>query len=137
MAHLEYLSTSFQILIICIDEEILTIDGGIDAGESLDIHDVYFLMSEKYGVIFGKPFSICLKVYNYYEHAVVPARIPFVEENCLICVTNKSNILYTNCRHMCVCSYCHKLYPIDKCPLSRSYTADKICYLNYKSNSIE
>ena len=130
--HLEYLNTFFKILIIHINKEILTIDGGICADESLDMNDVYFFTSEKYGMLFGKPFSICLKVYNFYKHleddsctAIIPAHIPFVSENCTICVTNKSNILYTSCGHMCVCSYCDSLYPINKCPLCRSYTANK------------
>lgn len=41
----------------------------------------------------------------------------FIEENCCICLTNKSNYIFGNCLHVCVCEECSK--QLNKCPMCR------------------
>ena len=41
------------------------------------------------------------------------------EEECVVCFTNKPNIIYTDCYHFCVCSDCDKEAKLISCPLCR------------------
>ena len=42
------------------------------------------------------------------------------EETCCICLTNPSNIIFTDCRHICICELCNKNIIELKCPLCRT-----------------
>ena len=50
------------------------------------------------------------------------------EEECVVCYTNKPNIIYTDCYHFCVCSDCDKEAKLISCPL---------CRMPIKSNKIK
>ena len=41
------------------------------------------------------------------------------EPECIICFENKSNILYLECLHVCVCNVCDSKGRFNKCPLCR------------------
>ena len=41
------------------------------------------------------------------------------EDECVICLNNKANILYTECLHFVVCDGCDKKGKFSKCPLCR------------------
>ena len=41
------------------------------------------------------------------------------EDECVICLNNKANILYTECLHFVVCDSCDKKGRFSKCPLCR------------------
>ena len=41
------------------------------------------------------------------------------EDDCVICLNNKANILYTECLHFVVCDSCDKKGKFSKCPLCR------------------
>ena len=41
------------------------------------------------------------------------------EDDCVICLNNKANILYTECLHFVVCDGCDKKGKFSKCPLCR------------------
>ena len=41
------------------------------------------------------------------------------EDECVICLNNKANILYTECLHFVVCDSCDKKGKFSKCPLCR------------------
>ena len=41
------------------------------------------------------------------------------EDECVICLNNKANILYTECLHFVVCDICDKKGKFSKCPLCR------------------
>ena len=49
-----------------------------------------------------------------------PARKTILEPECIICFENKSNILYLECLHVCVCNVCDSKGKFSKCPLCRT-----------------
>ena len=49
-----------------------------------------------------------------------PARKTILEQECVICFENKSNILYLDCFHVCVCNVCDSKGRFNKCPLCRT-----------------
>ena len=49
-----------------------------------------------------------------------PARKTILEQECVICLENKSNILYLDCFHVCVCNVCDSKGRFNKCPLCRT-----------------
>ena len=49
-----------------------------------------------------------------------PARKTILEQECVICLENKSNILYLDCLHVCVCNVCDSKGKFNKCPLCRT-----------------
>ena len=49
-----------------------------------------------------------------------PARKTILEPECIICFENKSNILYLECLHVCVCNVCDSKGKFYKCPLCRT-----------------
>ena len=49
-----------------------------------------------------------------------PARKTILEQECVICFENKSNILYLDCLHVCVCNVCDSKGKFKKCPLCRT-----------------
>ena len=42
------------------------------------------------------------------------------EETCCICLSSPSNILFTNCGHLCICENCDNKLSEAKCPLCRT-----------------
>ena len=49
-----------------------------------------------------------------------PVRKTILEQECVICFENKSNILYLDCLHVCVCNVCDSKGKFKKCPLCRT-----------------
>ena len=49
-----------------------------------------------------------------------PTRKTILEQECVICFENKSNILYLDCLHVCVCNICDSKGRFNKCPLCRT-----------------
>ena len=49
-----------------------------------------------------------------------PARKTILEPECIVCLENKSNILYLDCLHVCVCNVCDSKGRFNKCPLCRT-----------------
>ena len=49
-----------------------------------------------------------------------PARKTILEKECVICFENKSNMLYLDCFHVCVCNVCDSKGKFKKCPLCRT-----------------
>ena len=43
----------------------------------------------------------------------------YKEDDCIICMENKSNILFCNCGHLIICESCYHKYQEDKCPKCR------------------
>ena len=50
-----------------------------------------------------------------------PGTQTFKEDKCVICITNKPNILFYECGHLIICKECYKKYKNDKCPKCRKY----------------
>ena len=42
------------------------------------------------------------------------------ESECIVCFENKSNMLYTDCLHLCVCNSCDRKGKFTKCPICRA-----------------
>ena len=56
---------------------------------------------------------------DYYED-IKPIRKTILEKECIICYENKSNMLYLDCFHVCVCNVCDSKGKFKKCPLCRT-----------------
>ena len=54
-----------------------------------------------------------MKILNQQEKTML-------EPECIICYENKSNILYLDCLHVCVCDVCDSKGKFKKCPLCRT-----------------
>ena len=46
----------------------------------------------------------------------------FKEDKCIVCLENKPNMLYENCKHISTCSSCEEDENLNKCPICRSKT---------------
>ena len=51
---------------------------------------------------------------------IKPTRKTILESECVICFENKSNILYLDCLHVCVCNDCDFKGKFKKCPFCRT-----------------
>ena len=58
--------------------------------------------------------------YNDYYEDIKPTRKTMLEPECIICYENKSNILYLDCLHVCVCDVCDSKGKFKKCSLCRT-----------------
>ena len=54
-----------------------------------------------------------------------PPRKTITEPECIICFENKSNILYLECLHVCVCNVCNSKGKFNRCPLCRTKTKNQ------------
>ena len=54
------------------------------------------------------------------DEDIKPARKTILEKECVICFENKSNMLYLDCFHVCVCNVCDSKGKFKKCPLCRT-----------------
>ena len=62
--------------------------------------------------------------YDYYdENNIVKKSIK--EEDCVVCYENKSNILFTDCFHICLCLKCYDRGNFVNCPLCRKKLNNK------------
>ena len=55
-----------------------------------------------------------------YENNNKPAKKTILQQECVICFENKSNILYLDCLHVCVCNVCDSKGRFNKCPFCRT-----------------
>ena len=52
---------------------------------------------------------------------IINAEKTFKQDECVICLTNPSNILFCNCGHLCVCEECSKTgESLEKCPICKT-----------------
>ena len=56
----------------------------------------------------------------------IPTFKIFKEDVCVVCLQNKPEILFYDCRHCCVCSDCEKVKHLMKCPCCRKDIFAKI-----------
>ena len=65
---------------------------------------------------------------EYDDHPIPPKPLEesFRIDNCVICFENESNILFTDCKHICTCLKCEKIKPSVKCPYCRIEISRKI-----------
>ena len=51
---------------------------------------------------------------------------PFKSDECVICLTNKPDLIFINCLHCCVCLKCERRKPFNRCPSCRTDISMKI-----------
>ena len=44
----------------------------------------------------------------------------FKSVECVICLTNPSNVLFCNCGHLCICIECNKVKSLKDCPMCKT-----------------
>ena len=44
----------------------------------------------------------------------------FKSDECIICLTNKPNIIFCNCGHLCYCVKCYKIKTLSTCPICKT-----------------
>ena len=106
---------------------------------NINFDNIYFEEFERsYFRYLYRPFKIYLKVdshyddlwgeneYNYQPIPPKPLEESFRIDQCVICLENESNILFTDCKHICTCLKCEKIYPSIKCPYCRTEISRKI-----------
>ena len=72
------------------------------------------------------PFKLKLKIYYTYYPPTVCISEPYYIDECVICLSNKPDILFAHCLHHCVCLECEKIAPFERCPYCKSIIAMKI-----------
>ena len=50
----------------------------------------------------------------------------FRTDTCVICLIKESKILFTDCRHICICLECEEIKPLGKCPYCKVNISTKI-----------
>ena len=50
----------------------------------------------------------------------------FRTDTCIICLTEPPNVLFTDCRHICICLEREEIKPLDKCPYCKTTISAKI-----------
>ena len=55
-----------------------------------------------------------------------PLNNSFKTETCVICLTNKPNILLYDCKHTCICLSCNSRGQILDCPTCRKTIVEKM-----------
>ena len=84
-----------------------------------------------------KPFKIRVYLYKKYsllepadefEEDLKPAFVkePFNYDQCVVCLSEKPEILFIPCLHRCICLKCEETSPFLKCPTCRRYIYIKV-----------
>ena len=56
-----------------------------------------------------------------YKTKILNAEKTFKESECVICLTEPSNVLFCNCGHICICIECSKKgESLEKCPICKT-----------------
>ena len=56
---------------------------------------------------------------------IVNAEQIFKSDECVICLSNPSNVLFCNCGHLCICVECDKTKSLNTCPVCKTETTIK------------
>ena len=59
------------------------------------------------------------------EEPIINAGKTFKSNECVICITNSSNVLFCNCGHLSVCVECDKVKSLNTCPICKTKTTIK------------
>ena len=55
-----------------------------------------------------------------------PPKKTFKENQCVICLDRKPNVLFVKCKHTCVCDECEEAHPSTQCPCCRTEISEKL-----------
>ena len=78
----------------------------------------------KIGMVPFVPFNVRVEFYigvknNLNKKPINSTKI-FKFEECVICLTNPSKVLFCNCGHLCYCIECYKLKSLSACPICKT-----------------
>ena len=54
------------------------------------------------------------------ETPIINSSLSFNSNECVICLTNPSNVLFCNCGHLCLCLECERKKISNKCPICKT-----------------
>ena len=54
------------------------------------------------------------------EEPIINKDKSFKSDECVICLTNPSNILFCNCGHIAICVECDKMKSLKNCPIRKT-----------------
>ena len=60
------------------------------------------------------------------EEEPKPIEESFKTDTCIICLDKEPNILFTDCKHICMCLECVKIKSLDNCPYCRNKISKRI-----------
>ena len=72
------------------------------------------------------PFEIELKMFQTYYLPAISIKEPYYIDECVVCLTNPPNILFTNCLHYCICYECETMNAFEICPYCKNKILMKI-----------
>ena len=72
------------------------------------------------------PFEIEIKMFQTYYLPAISIKEPYYIDECVICLSNKPDILFTNCMHHCVCLECETINPFESCHYCKNKISMKI-----------
>ena len=55
------------------------------------------------------------------EKQIIKTIESYREEECVLCLKEKSNILFCKCGHICICKKCKEKYKSKTCPICKKY----------------
>ena len=58
----------------------------------------------------------------------IPIQETITELECIICYENKSNMLFLECKHICICNVCDSKGKFSKCPMCRTKIRNKLIF---------
>ena len=57
---------------------------------------------------------------NLKKPKIINAEQIFKSDECTICLSNPSNVLFCNCGHLCLCIECNKVKSLNTCPVYKT-----------------
>ena len=87
-------------------------------------------------ILFAKPFDLKIRLKTEYIHderieteeeeeQIKAIKSIFKSDECIICLNKPPNILFCNCRHICICDKCDETNPSKICPTCKTYNSIK------------
>ena len=88
-------------------------------------HEIYNAHREDLNFRGVEPFFIiiCIEQQNISQvdnEKVIKVDKIFKAEECIICLSNKPNVLFCSCGHLCICNECNKTKRLNVCPACRA-----------------
>ena len=63
---------------------------------------------------------------NNEDETPPPIQKAITESECIICYENKPNMIFLECKHICVCNVCDSKGKFSKCPMCRTKIKNKL-----------
>ena len=88
-----------------------------------------------YNIIFHKPITLVIYLKQAHvlgmgygalrereeEKQIIKTIESYKEEDCVLCLKEKSNSLFCKCGHICICKKCKEKYKSTSCPICKKY----------------